>query len=258
MPDFGHTVDDRGRELAALLRTAFAAWSVGIGWPISSARHRRWQAAASRRARTVAEAPVRMLNDGNSYQEGIARALQRFPEAMLLQTPPDDPYDDALAVGAAGATPAAGSSGQGGILRPYPDVDHGCLLLLQFTSAAAMAVFPERPARHLGGRRPVLGIATNIGLTVDGLRVAGLSEDERNSLPDEFCARGRNSARACSAISAEPSPALAFAGVKLHLGINAWTSAKTIRRRGSTWLPFMPVPVRSIADGSDTAAARPC
>lgn len=133
---------------------------------------------------------VAMVNDGNGYEEGIGRARRRFDEAMAwlmtppevadvrsklpLPLPPEPPLQDRANV-------------QGGILSPYPDTSHGGLLLLQFATPAALAAFlnvlqvtseaddlPERP------------FTTNIAFTIEGLRQAGLSDDEVRSLPDEF------------------------------------------------------------------------
>ena len=77
---------------------------------------------------------------------------------------------------------------QGGILQGYPDFDHGCLLLLQFASPARPGNVPESAAR-LTSEADELGqgeVATNIAFTVEGLRVAGLSDDEVRELPEEF------------------------------------------------------------------------
>jgi len=133
----------------------------------------------------------RMLNDGNTYQLGIQRALKRFPEAMRwmlrpLVEPevrqslpvrlPDEPLlQDPRNV-------------QGGILQNYPDVDHGCLLLLQFASPKGLADFLNALEVTSQAEPPLEAgkVATNVAFTVEGLRVAGLSDDEVRELPEEF------------------------------------------------------------------------
>ena len=76
---------------------------------------------------------------------------------------------------------------QAGILEAYPDVDYGCLLLLRFEASAALAAFLKILPVSLADEKLKAGdIATNIAFTVEGLRMAGLSDDEIRSLPDEF------------------------------------------------------------------------
>ncbi|MBA2401027.1 MAG: hypothetical protein H0V72_20460, partial [Bradyrhizobium sp.] len=133
---------------------------------------------------------VALINQGNSYQDAIGRASLRFDEAMRwIQIPPDQPAvrtDLPLALPVEPPLHDLGNI-QAGILTPYPDVDHGCLLFVQFTSAVAMAAFLRELRVTSASDALTAGqIATNIGLTVAGLRVAGLSEDEVNSLPEEF------------------------------------------------------------------------
>ena len=76
---------------------------------------------------------------------------------------------------------------QGGILHGDPDFDYGCLLLLQFASPRGLATFLK--ALHVTSQADQPGqgeVATNIAFTVEGLRVAGLSDDEVRELPEEF------------------------------------------------------------------------
>jgi len=204
---------------------------------------------------------VRMLNDGNSYQEGIARALMRFPEAIRwLQTPPDDPYGRRFLPLALPVTPPLPDPGnvQGGILRPYPEVDHGCLLLLQFTSPAAMAAFLNvlRVTSEVDDLRPGQ-IATNIGLTVDGLRVAGLSEDEVNSLPEEFVQGMQQRAGLLGDLRWNHPRRWRLPALNWHLGANAPDIGEDDPTpRVDLAAVHAVIQVRLIADGSDTAAAR--
>ncbi|MEN3349609.1 MAG: hypothetical protein V7632_3244 [Bradyrhizobium sp.] len=132
---------------------------------------------------------VAMINAGNSYIEGTERARRRFDEAVLwLMTPPEvaDVRSNLPLQPPAAPTFDTGNV-QGGILSPYPDTDHGGLLLLQFTTPAALAAFlgtlqvtSEADTKTPGP------ITTNIAFTVQGLRLAGLTDQEIRSLPDEF------------------------------------------------------------------------
>lgn len=134
---------------------------------------------------------VRMLNDGNTYSEGIARANKRFGEAMrwLLKPPgvPEVRRDLPLALP---DKPPLGDAAnvQGGILSPYADADHGCALLLQFESPAALPEFLERLHVTTAAAAPLKPgeVATNVAFTIEGLRFAGLSDDEVRKLPEEF------------------------------------------------------------------------
>jgi Dyp-type peroxidase family len=131
-----------------------------------------------------------MAGDG-VYHTGIVRALKRFPEPMawLLQNPYAEPE---VRCGLPLEPPAeqplkdAGNV-QGGIVSAYPDVHHGCLLLLSFRGPSALAAFlSAMPFRSEADELQPGQIAINISFTVEGLRVAGLSESEVLKLPDEF------------------------------------------------------------------------
>ena len=76
---------------------------------------------------------------------------------------------------------------QGGILSAYEDVDHGCLLLLGFEKPAAVAALLKvLPFTSEADPLQPGQIATNIAFTSEGLRAAGMSDDEMRKLPDEF------------------------------------------------------------------------
>ena len=131
-----------------------------------------------------------MLGDG-VYQTGIFRTLGRFPEAALwlLKPPTDEPEPRrGLPVALPTQPPLQDASNvQAGILNPYPDIDHGCLLLLGFQNAAAVAGFLKiLPFTSEAAPLEPDQIATNIAFTVEGLRTAGLSDREVHELPDEF------------------------------------------------------------------------
>ena len=85
--------------------------------------------------------------------------------------------------------PDAPTDVQGGILSAYPDVTHGCLLLLAFDGPAAAAKFLDaihpgitREGRPLDASQPFL----NIAFTCEGLRAVGLSEPQIGLFPQEF------------------------------------------------------------------------
>jgi deferrochelatase/peroxidase EfeB len=134
----------------------------------------------------------RMLHDGTTYQLGLKRALQRFPEAMLwmLEGLPEPPPDvrRQLPVPLPDDPPLQDPGNvQGGILENYPDTDQGCLLLLQFASPAGLAALLKAlPVTSQADSLQPGRIATNIAFTVEGLRAAGLSDNEVRELPEEF------------------------------------------------------------------------
>lgn len=134
---------------------------------------------------------VRMLDDGNTYQLGIARALKRFEEAVhwIQRKPPEPDVRAGLPVALPDAPPLEDAGNvQAGILSAYPEgTDHGCLLLLQFATPAALAAFLGGLRVSTEADKPGAGdIATNVAFTVEGLRAAGLSDVEIRELPDEF------------------------------------------------------------------------
>ena len=93
---------------------------------------------------------------------------------LPVELPPEPPLQDPDNV-------------QGGIRTAYPDANHGGLLFLQFSTPAALAAFLGALRVTSEADRPTPGqIVTNVAFSVEGLRVAGLSDDEVRSLPDEF------------------------------------------------------------------------
>ncbi len=130
-----------------------------------------------------------MVEDG-AYQMGTERTLTRFDEALGWVTQNPYPLPEVrrgLPLEPPAKPPLKADNVQGGIVSAYTDVHHGCLLLLGFEGPAALAallkVLPF--TSEADGLEPGQ-IATNISFTVEGLRVAGLSDDEIRMLPDEF------------------------------------------------------------------------
>ena len=143
-----------------------------------------------RAARELLPEFLDMAGDG-VYQTGIFRALKRFEEPMYwLQRPlsPEPEVRRGLPLDPPAEQPLQDAGNvQGGIVTAYPDCHHGCLLLLNFKGPAALAALLDALpfTSEADGLQPGQ-IATNISFTVEGLRVAGLSDDEVRSLPDEF------------------------------------------------------------------------
>lgn len=119
------------------------------------------------------------------YQNPLAYACLRFPDALAwLNATPDSKRDVPQP---ADVDLAALANVQGGIVRPYQDVTDGCLLLLSFSSAAALGAFlagvtPTSATDRLGEGT----VTVNIALALEGLRLAGLTDDEVAQLPEEF------------------------------------------------------------------------
>lgn len=133
---------------------------------------------------------VRMVRDGNTYQYGVARALRRFEEAVhwFQESPAEPDVRTQLPTPLPEKPPLADPANvQGGILTSYPDVDHGCLLMVQFkTPAAAAAFLKALPVTTEADTLAPGGIATNIAFTLEGLRAIGLTDDEIREWPEEF------------------------------------------------------------------------
>ncbi|HMN71560.1 MAG TPA: GDSL-type esterase/lipase family protein [Rhodoblastus sp.] len=127
---------------------------------------------------------------GATYQTGVQRAKRRFEEAVLwIQRKVEEPAVRQFLPNPLPDVPplADPANIQGGILTPYPDIDHGCMLLVQFETPAAVAAFLGALQTTTEADTLAPGaIATNVGFTVEGLRMAGLADDEIRELPEEF------------------------------------------------------------------------
>lgn len=78
---------------------------------------------------------------------------------------------------------------QGGILRPYEDITHGCLLLVAFDARGAGAGLLDDLCKMLttAKDRPEAGQAiVNVALTYEGLRFLGMPEEQLAWFPQEF------------------------------------------------------------------------
>ena len=127
-----------------------------------------------------------LLNNPSKYQQAIERAESRFKDAL-------DWFRDATpvdrAVPALPDNPPTGQFAdvQGGIVETYVGVSDGCLLLLAFDSPLALGKFlaatvPTRATDTIGSDH----ITVNLALSLEGLRLAGLGDDDIAALPAEF------------------------------------------------------------------------
>lgn len=129
---------------------------------------------------------VTLLENPAKYEQALKRAEVRFrgaldwlrlpmPAGRTIPLLPADPDLSELA------------DVQGGIVRAYPKVSEGCLVLVAAQSAAALGDFlagaSVTKANEVLGPQ---GVALNISLTPEGLRLAGLGDDEMAALPREF------------------------------------------------------------------------
>lgn len=97
---------------------------------------------------------------------------------------------------------------QAGVLRSYPKVTHGALVLLAFDDAAAVGRFlselttgrwPLTPDQDIDPGATAPGrVYRSLGFTLAGLRAAGLDEDRLELFPEEF-RQGMAAAPGCSA-----------------------------------------------------------
>jgi lysophospholipase L1-like esterase len=143
------------------------------------------------RAAREALAMLAKLADGNSLPEQeqldvrFADALAWFsrPEPDLPLARQRPPLQDKLA----DALPKKWwKDVQPGILSSLK-ADHGCVLLLRFADGAALAAFlKDLPLTHEAKPFNDDGISVNLALAVEGLRLAGFSDDELRDWPDAF------------------------------------------------------------------------
>lgn len=133
----------------------------------------------------------RLLRPPDIYTAGLRRVHERFKEQLAwfqegfepqpahrsLRPPPKEP-------------PLQGKETiQAGILAPHGDVSHGVLLLLSFASREAIRQFLGSFVPTTEGAPAGPGqIASNIGISIEGLRLAGLDDEQVKALPEEFVA----------------------------------------------------------------------
>jgi Dyp-type peroxidase family len=130
-----------------------------------------------------------LLAEKSKIDEVITLGSVRFAEQLAWLLTPVPPRQVPQLAGRAWR-PAAPANVQGGILNAYPDsISHGCLLLLSFKDRAAAAQFLTAMAAQVtkdDADYPNLTRTVNFAITCDGLRAAGLAEDELALFPQEF------------------------------------------------------------------------
>jgi Dyp-type peroxidase family len=132
----------------------------------------------------------RVANGDETLDLAWRRGAKRFKEPLewFRQVPPTPavrafaPPDDTPALTHADEL-------QAGILEPYPDVDHGVLVLLGFSSAAAVQALLKAVKPTLRDQQAALSagdFTCNLAFSLEGLRMAGLTDAEVDQLPTEF------------------------------------------------------------------------
>lgn len=142
-----------------------------------------------RAARELLPELVRMLPLAD-YAGAVAHARERFGEQIgwlerdtepvpAVRVPPPLQQSAPPAFDAADV--------QAGIVRAYEGMTDGCLLLLGFDHAAALAAFLQGFAPTCEGDTIAAGqLVRNLAFTVEGLRLTGLPDEQIDALPEEF------------------------------------------------------------------------
>ncbi len=120
------------------------------------------------------------------YQHAIAFAEKRFLDALdwLRDTPPSERKIPVLP---GEPNDSEYADVQGGIIETYAGVSDGCMLLLAFDAPRDLGAFLAQ-VRPTPATTPLVegDVAVNIAFTLEGLRLAGLSDYEVGALPQEF------------------------------------------------------------------------
>lgn len=128
---------------------------------------------------------VRLKEDTHLIDGLLEAARKRFAEPLDWLWAPPSGRD--LAAPATGIPTGALADVQGGIVHPYARSTHGCLLMLGFETPGALAdfiaAFPPTPD---GAAKSVGDTCLNIAFTLEGLRLAGLTEARLGYFPTEF------------------------------------------------------------------------
>lgn len=115
------------------------------------------------------------------FSDALAWIGQREPALPPTRVPP--PLQDTLAY----ALPQRDwQDVQAGILAGLK-ADHGCALMLRFEHPVELADFFRRlPLTHHAKPFNDAGISVNLALSIEGLRLAGFTDDELRTWPDAF------------------------------------------------------------------------
>lgn len=159
------------------------------------------------------------------YRQAVGIATLRFEEQMKwlmtpcdlpgvrgglpVPLPPEPPLDDRNNI-------------QGGVISAYPNVDHGCALLVQFASPTVVSAFLDAltVTSEAEPARPGL-ICTNIAFTPEGLRAAGVTDAEMQSFPEEFVQGMQRRAGLIGDLRINNPRYWRLPPLNWHLGINA-------------------------------------
>jgi Dyp-type peroxidase family len=132
----------------------------------------------------------RVANGDQTLDLAWARAAKRFKEPLeWFRQQPATPHARAYAPPPDTPVLEHADSLQAGILEPYPDVDHGVLVLLGFSSTAAAEALLKAVKPTLRHQQPSLqagDFTCNLAFSLEGLRIAGLTDAEVEQLPTEF------------------------------------------------------------------------
>jgi Dyp-type peroxidase family len=145
-----------------------------------------------RAARDILREFVALMDDEDLPEELKEAMKLRFDRHLRWLMPTDDPEVTrprevpALPPRAQVDDPA---DVQGGILRPYESITHGCLLLVAFDVRGAGAGLLDELVKSLTratGQPPAGQPIVNVALTYEGLRFLGMPEEQLAWFPQEF------------------------------------------------------------------------
>ncbi|MBL0728982.1 Dyp-type peroxidase domain-containing protein [Piscinibacter sp. HJYY11] len=142
--------------------------------------------------RAGCEALSRLAYLHRSGSVDLDDALERFADALdwLKRVESDPPPARKAPPLQAALTdvlpPAERKHVQAGILTPL-EADHGGVLLMRFASSAELGAFLQKlPLTHHDQPFNGDGISVNVAFSVEGLRLAGFSDEELRAWPDAF------------------------------------------------------------------------
>ena len=162
----------------------------------------------------------------STYQGGIERVRNRIDEAInwFLPLKPNADPQSRLPIEPPAHATYAPRDVQAGILAAYPaDAVHGCVWLLRFESAAALAgwigALKVTTAAYSDTAAPL--VLCNVAFTVEGLRAGGLSDDEVAAWPEEFVQGMSRRAGVLGDMHINHPRRWRLPGLNWHLGVEA-------------------------------------
>ena len=131
-------------------------------------------------------APLADDKPGDEFGEAVDRARRRFKNAMDWF---GEPAGDTREVPAPPTTLTVERKKeiQAGILHPIANANDGCLIFLTFASPQSIGNFlsNQKPNQAIENF-PDGSIAVNLAISLQGMYLAGYSDDEISQLPEEF------------------------------------------------------------------------